>query len=423
MSASRNKKVNGPAPQPALAVAVAPREDLSATLLWLFCGYMLLLPIGSIALYASSTLAAGNELTADRARFAVVNALTLTGFQSGMSIDTYPLPGQVIILLLTVIGAAFSMIVGGLTVVRIVGLPFSDRQVAQAGLMVCGALTVLGALPLLERDRTALEALLLSASALGNSGLYIGVLPALTSWQTHLILLPLAVIGGLGLPALMELHEWILHRRVLSFYGRTVLWLTAALYLGGFLLLLVLRWLSEPTLPADSTDAARFVASASVASINGRTLGLPFEFAQDFPRAVRWGVVLLMIIGGNPASTAGGLKGTTLFAIVRGTRRLFIGEAPDRVMGFALVWVASYVLLVVLGCLALLIADPQIPAERVFFEIISAVSNVGLSYDRIMTVMPGLDVLTAAMLLGRLTPLLILWWMATKTTDAELPAA
>ena len=336
---------------------------------------------------------------------------------------SYPLPGQVIILLLTVIGAAFSMIVGGLTVVRIVGLPFSDRQVAQAGLMVCGALTVLGALPLLERDRTALEALLLSASALGNSGLYIGVLPALTSWQTHLILLPLAVIGGLGLPALMELHEWILHRRVLSFYGRTVLWLTAALYLGGFLLLLVLRWLSEPTLPADSTDAARFVASASVASINGRTLGLPFEFAQDFPRAVRWGVVLLMIIGGNPASTAGGLKGTTLFAIVRGTRRLFIGEAPDRVMGFALVWVASYVLLVVLGCLALLIADPQIPAERVFFEIISAVSNVGLSYDRIMTVMPGLDVLTAAMLLGRLTPLLILWWMATKTTDAELPAA
>jgi trk system potassium uptake protein len=392
-------------------------------LIGLFCGYLLLIPVGTLALYLSSTLAAGNELTADRARFAVINALTITGFQGGFGIHTYPLPGQITILLLVFIGSAFSMIVGGLAVVRIVRLPFADGQVVRAGLLACATLAVLGALPLVGYERDALEALMLSISALGNCGLFLGQLPAMTSWQTHLVILPLAVIGALGLPVLMELGAAAIGRRPISFYSRTVLWLTAAIYLGGFALLLLLRWLSVPSLPQGSADTARFIASASVASINARGLGLPYEFAQDLPRLMRWGVLLLMIIGGNPASTAGGLKATCLYELGRSTWRLLAGRAPGRATGFAMLWVGTYTALVVLAFFLLLAADPQVTAERGFFDVVSAVSNAGLSTDRIYLVMPGLDVLSGAMLLGRLTPLLILWWMARSTVDADLPVA
>lgn len=405
------------------ADAAPQRWDLFTLFIWLICGYLLLLPLGNIALYASSTLAAGNELTADRARFAVVNALTLTGFQSGISIETYPWPGQVVILLLTLTGTAFSMIAGGLAVVRIAKLPFDDGQVVRAGLTACAAMTVLGTLPLMESGGTLLGALMLSAGSLGNSGLYLGRLPAMAGWQTHLVILPLAVIGTLGLPVLMELYDLVLRRRPLSFYSRTVLWLTGLFYIAGFALLLVLRWMSAPSLSGSAQDTASFIASASVASINSRTLGLPFEYAQDFPRAMRWGVVLLMIVGGSPASAAGGLKTTTLYELVRNTWLILAGQQPARAMGFAVVWVASYIGLVVLAFLSLLLADPQLSAERAFYEVVSAVSNAGLSYDRIFTVSPGLDVLTVAMLMGRVVPLLILWWMATKTEEAELPVA
>jgi hypothetical protein len=43
-----------------------------------------------------------------------------------------------------------------------------------------------------------------------------------------------------------------------------------------------------------------------------------------------------------------------------------------------------------------------------------------LSYGTIMVVQPGRDVLSVAMLLGRMAPLGILWWMAQTTDDAEL---
>lgn len=47
-------------------------------------------------------------------------------------------------------------------------------------------------------------------------------------------------------------------------------------------------------------------------------------------------------------------------------------------------------------------------------------SNVGLSHDRLSMSMGGMFVLAALMLAGRMVPLIILWWMADSTEDAEL---
>ncbi|MGE5611592.1 MAG: hypothetical protein ACM359_20245, partial [Bacillota bacterium] len=80
----------------------------------------------------------------------------------------------------------------------------------------------------------------------------------------------------------------------------------------------------------------------------------------------------------------------------------------------------AYVLMVAAVMMLLLGAVPQLGADRLLYETVSALSNVGLSHGTIMIVGPGLDVLSGAMLLGRLAPLGILWWMAQTTDDAEL---
>jgi Trk-type K+ transport system membrane component len=69
----------------------------------------------------------------------------------------------------------------------------------------------------------------------------------------------------------------------------------------------------------------------------------------------------------------------------------------------------------------LLWAEPQREGDRLLFLAVSALSNVGLSHDPVSMTSAGLDVLLAAMLLGKLVPLGMLWWMAATTREAEMP--
>ena len=76
-----------------------------------------------------------------------------------------------------------------------------------------------------------------------------------------------------------------------------------------------------------------------------------------------------------------------------------------------------------LGFLALAAGQPQMPADRLIFLTISAVSNVGLSHDPISIVGPGLFLLSLLMLAGRLAPLAVLWWMARSMRGEDVLVA
>ena len=134
-----------------------------------------------------------------------------------------------------------------------------------------------------------------------------------------------------------------------------------------------------------------------------------------------WMLIPFMAIGGCPAGTAGGLKITTIIEVWRGVRRSLRGESPGRSFGIAAAWMCMYCLAALLFIMLLMWTEANPSADRVLFETISALSNVGLSIDQLRMHSPPLDIMSAAMLLGRLAPLCILWWMAQTTTDAELP--
>src|SRR5436190_2316698 len=82
---------------------------------------------------------------------------------------------------------------------------------------------------------------MLSASSLANSGLSFGAVPGVLNWQTHLVLLPLAILGGFGSPVLMELVAMLRMKGGLSNYSKTVLAATGWIYVVLFGLLLVLQ--------------------------------------------------------------------------------------------------------------------------------------------------------------------------------------
>ncbi len=126
-------------------------------------------------------------------------------------------------------------------------------------------------------------------------------------------------------------------------------------------------------------------------------------------------VGFLMLIGASPSGTGGGLKSTTftiLVGILRSTlrnqpqitfREREIPEARIRAAASALI-IYAFTSLVAIFLLTIL--DNHLAIEDLFFEVISAVSTVGISRGITSSLEPlGKLVIIAAMFAGRLGPL------------------
>jgi trk system potassium uptake protein TrkH len=311
----------------------------------------------------------------------------------------------------------FTFVAGGMAVVRIARMRYTDGQVARCACVAVLAATIGGGAFLLDRGRPLVAAVLQSASAFGNSGLYAGHLPGVLDWRTHAVLMPLAFAGALGVPVLMELFDRITGARKLSTHSSTVLVLAAGIYLLGTGVIVLLD--AAQSTPAHAPSDWRYaLAQASTFAVNSRSTGLPFEFAAAFARPAQWVIVALMIVGGAPGGAAGGVKTTTLLRAASGVRGILSGRAVPRSVGIALTFVAVYLTVVFIGFLLLLHSEPDMGADRLLFLCVSAASNVGLSYDPVSVTGNGLFTLSALMLAGRLVPLWILWW-AASTDDGE----
>jgi Trk-type K+ transport system membrane component len=174
------------------------------------------------------------------------------------------------------------------------------------------------------------------------------------------------------------------------------------------------------TFLSGGSDWQEKIGTASAQAINSRTVGLPLPIGDVRP--VHWILIVLMAVGGVSGAAAGGIKMTTLARIWSGARATLRGDAPGRVFAIALVWFGGYGLLVFATLLALLATNPDQPADRLIFLVVSAVSNVGLSHNPVAIVGPGMFVLCGAMFLGRALPLAVLWWTVQVVRDeAELP--
>ena len=376
----------------------------------------------AVVLHVAGVTMRGNETNWDRAIFTSINAATLTGFQQTIGVkemNAASPAGPIILLAMTFAGSLVSLIVGGLAAVRVLRLSYTPSQVVWAAVSGVLLASVVGAAMLVGTRRTVFQSLFESASAFGNSGLALDPHPMPHSAATLLVLLPLAVLGGLGLPVLMEIADRVFSGPPLSRHSRAVLALAGWFYLGGLLVLVLAQ---APAARGGGWSAwQKTLGSCSVAAVNTRSAGLPVQSPAVFTAAGQWLLMLLMLIGAAPGGTAGGVKTTTLFQLGRGIRDVLAGRAPGRVTGIAVVWVAGYLLALFAGILLLLSTDPQMPADRVLFLCCSALGNVGLSHDPVSNTGPGLFVLSGLMLAGRLGSLGVLWWAArTTVTDVAI---
>jgi trk system potassium uptake protein TrkH len=274
-----------------------------------------------------------------------------------------------------------------------------------------------GGVLLHDADRNFFQAGYQAISAFGNCGLHLGTLPDAAGARVQLIILPLSLLGGFGLPVLMEIADRFRGNRPMSVHSRTVLLWSAGAYAALTLVLILLR---APGVSASPAVWQRTIAAASREAINSRSTGFPFESASYLPQTAATVLILAMLVGAAPGGTAGGLKLTTVAALTGGTRDLLARRSAGRPLGIAVLWTGIYLAMVLLATLALMVTDPELHLDRTLFMAVSALGNVGLSHDPIVASDAGLCVMSVVMLLGRVAPVLMLWYLFDTTPEAVL---
>jgi Trk-type K+ transport system membrane component len=251
------------------------------------------------------------------------------------------------------------------------------------------------------------------------------------------VVMLLIITGGLGWRVTSDLATQALHRgrsrRRLSLHSRLVL-RTSFLLIGfGTLGLAMTEWLNKGGVFIEMTWSERWM-TALFESVTARTAGFT-TIPLSLENITESGLLLLMtlmFIGASPGGTGGGIKTTTVAALMAATRSTLRGrdavvirnrEIADKVVLRAVgITVAS--LLFVLGMALLISIGSNLNGEDPFtflemlFTCISAFATVGLDLGVTAELSRfGQGVLLVGMFVGRLGILLLLsaiWEAATR---------
>jgi len=272
-----------------------------------------------------------------------------------------------------------------------------------------------------------------SVSAFCNAGFALQA-DSLVPYQSHVgmnfTFMLLIVLGGLGFLTLSELVAYRFTRapffRRLGFFRRlhagrvpgrlsvqTKMSLTVMLVLLA--VGLVVFWVLEFNHLLREHSLGDSLLMAAFQSVTPRTAGFNTVPIQELRDATLVFLMMLMVVGANPVSTGGGIKtvsfGILLLAlramIVRRERVEAFGRAiPAKTLFAALSVFVIYVIAAGLGIFLLALFDPGMKLRDQAFEVISALSTVGLSTGITADLSPASKlVLCAAMFVGRVGPI------------------
>ena len=407
-------------PSPPPVRVLPPQQTGRIVASWLFPAYLVVIFLGYLLMHSSLAMNHGNEMGAGQALFTSVNAATLTGFPQSYAVNEFRPVGQATVFGLMLCGSMLTMIIGALAAVRLLRLPYGDWRIVKSAALVHAGAILIGALVLLvDTQRTTNQAIFTATSAFANCGLVLGELPSVVSWFTPVLLLPLITLGGLGLPVLMELYDYFIHRRKPSTHSRVVLLMTGWLFVIGTLVLSALR-----SLAGEAGGWKYILTSSAATAVNARTAGFDFFFLPRSDSAAMWAIIVLMTLGGAAAGTAGGLRINTLAEIARQLLARLRGKKITRSLWIALAWVAGYALIVAITLALLLKFQADLHPDESVLKAFSATSNCGLCFHAIEKEnLSQYYILSAAMLAGRFCGLSVIWWMADTTRQAEIAVA
>jgi trk system potassium uptake protein TrkH len=388
------------------------------------------------------------EVTLSDAFFTAASAVTVTGL---IVVDTgsdFTLIGQVIIALLIQIGglglmtfAALLLAMLGLTIGMPQRLLLRDElgQTGVSELMALVKVVVIVAL-VAEAVATALlmtvfvpefgwiqgfwQALFHAISAFNNAGfsLFPDSLMGYVAVPTvNITITVLFILSGLGFVVLADMNRQRSWAK-LTLHSKLMLSGTLVLILVAWVMFALLEWNNPATLAGLESDGARLLASWFQA-VTPRTAGFNTLDYAAMDNSTTVMTLALMLVGGGPSSTAGGIKVTTLIVLTLATLAFFRQQERIHIFGRSLgiseimkvlALTAISIFLVLIG-LFLTSLTYEGDFLDLLFEVCSAFGTVGLSRGATGQLDEfGRTMIILIMFVGRLGPLTVAFVLASR---------
>ncbi|SFN50410.1 TrkH family potassium uptake protein [Mycetocola miduiensis] len=372
--------------------------------------------------------------------FTAFSAVTVTGLVTVNTAEHWSFFGQVVILLGIQVGGLGIVTMASLlarAVTRQLGV--RSKLLAQQGIST-GKLGEVGSLLRTVVLTTlavelALAVLLVPSFIVADkswtAGLWHGIFYAVSSFNnagfvSHpdglngfadnlWILVPIMVgvfIGSLGFPVFMVLMATKFEFRKWTVHTKLTLLVTTILLIAGAVIWAIFEWSNSSTI--GDMDVGEKVFHAVFASTMMRSGGFSIVDPSASSPVTLLATDALMFAGGGSASTAGGIKVTTIAVLFLAILAEVRGDSDVRTFGrtitegalrvaISVLFLAATLILVATG---LLMAVSREPLDRILFEVISAFATCGLSVGLSEELPPfGKYVLSALMFAGRIGPI------------------
>ena len=418
-----------------------------------FAGVILL---GALLLMLPISTTGGNVTPFNETLFTSTSAVCVTGLvvrDTGSYWSTF---GQTVILALIQIGglgvvtvaASFALLSGrkislmqrstmqdAISAPKVGGIVRLTRFILR-GTFLIELLGALAMLPVFCRDygwRGIWMAVFHSVSAFCNAGFDIlgtgnNLYPSLTSYADspiiNITIMLLIVTGGIGFLTWDDICENKLHFHHYRMQSKVILVTTA--------FLLVLPAIFFFFVDFSSLPIGKRVLASFFQSVTPRTAGFNTVILSDMTGASQAVMIFLMMIGGSPGSTAGGMKTTTLAVLVANAAATFRQHESVQFFGrriecgvvkTAATVVTMYLALFFGGAIFISVYE-NLPLSSCLYETASAVGTVGLTLGITPQLhIPSQMVLIMLMYLGRVGGLTLIYAALSgkRAETAKLP--
>lgn len=402
-------------------------------------GFLLVILTGSILLMLPISTRNGEITFFADALFTATSATCVTGLVIHDTATYWSTFGQIVILMLIQIGGmgvvtiavSVAVISGrkiGLmqrsTMQEAIAAPSVGGIVRLTGFILKATILIelLGAfimLPVFWEDFGALRgtwyALFHSISAFCNAGFDLmgtrKTFSSLTSYSgnglVNMVIMGLIIIGGIGFLTWDDIRWKGIHIRRYRMQSKVILLTTAILVIFPFLFFFFGEFSRQIW---DDMALEEKIWAALFQAVTPRTAGFNTVDLSLFSESGQTIMIILMLIGGSPGSTAGGMKTTTmavlfitLFAVFRRKEdsECFGRRIEEEIIKNAAAILVMYLTLFLTGGIVMSCLE-QLPILSCLFETASAIGTVGLT----LGITPGLGgvsrlILIILMFLGR----------------------
>lgn len=377
----------------------------------IFLGFFLIIIIGSLLLMLPISSVSGKVTPFNESLFTATSAVCVTGLvvqDTGSYWSTF---GQAIILILIQIGglgvitvaASFALLSGR----KISLMQRSTMQEAIAAPKIGGIVRLTGfvlkatlifelsgaviMMPVLCKDygvKGVWLAVFHSISAFCNAGFdilgtdaskYVSLTQYVNCTSINLAVIFLIVIGGIGFLTWEDIYTNKLHFRRYRMQSKVIL-ITSAI-------LIIVPALYFFFFDLNNLPIKQRILSSLFQSVTTRTAGFNTVDLTALKEPSIATMIVLMIIGGSPGSTAGGIKTTTVAVLIanslatfgrKDSSHFFKRRIDNQVVKNASTILIMYLVLSFTGAVAISTAE-KIPFLKCLFETSSAIGTVGLT--------------------------------------------